>query len=281
LDCVRQSTGEKMNILAVFSQGDDGNLMVGRNGIFYDRKGKDYDATITQIISNPISIGQAFWSPYKSLVRFIEKQVAQRAATASASAATSLQSAGATAPTKFDTGTLAAISLVITGLITALSAIFSKLFGLPAWEIPLAIALVLLAISMPSVVVAWLKLRKRNIGPILDANGWAVNAQARMNVPFGASLTKVATLPPGSQRDLIDPYTEKKHYWPIAVVFIIIIGLGLAWYFGKLDQQLPTKMRSVTVLGTNAPAYVPPAPTNSIPVLTGTNAPAATNAPAK
>ena len=36
--------------------------------------------------------------------------------------------------------------------------------------------------------IAWLKLRKRNLGPILDANGWAVNAKARMNVPFGGAL---------------------------------------------------------------------------------------------
>jgi hypothetical protein len=140
---------------------------------------------------------------------------------------------------------------------------------------------VLLAISTPSVVVAWLKLRKRNIGPILDANGWAVNAQARMNVPFGASLTKVATLPPGSQRDLLDPYAEKKQMWPIPLLLIIIVGLGAAWYFGKLDKQLPAQMRSVTIMGTNAPAYIPPVPTNSVPQLTGTNTVAAgTNAAA-
>ena len=281
MDCVRQSTGEKLNILAVFSQGDDGNLMVGRNGIFYDRKGKDYDATITQIIANPISIAQAFWSPYKKVMRYIEQQVAQRAASANASVAAGLQAsatapaAGAVAaPTKIDTGTLAAIGLVLTTLMGALSVLFSKLFGLPVWEIPLAVLAILLAISTPSVIIAWLKLRKRNIGPILDANGWAVNAQARMNVPFGASLTKVATLPPGSQRDLMDPYADKKSPWPIAIVLVILIGLGIAWYYGKLDQQLPTGMKSVSVLGTNAPAYVPPTPTNSVPAVTATNAPA-------
>jgi hypothetical protein len=278
IDCVRKPTGEKLSILAVFTQGDDGNLMVGRNGIFYDRKGNDYDATITQIIPNPISIAQAFWSPYKKVMRFIEEQVAKRAASADANSAANLQSAGsatAATPPKFDTGTLAAIGLVLSTLLTALSVIFAKLFGLkPVWEIPVAMLGILVAISMPSVIIAWLKLRKRNIGPILDANGWAVNAQARMNVPFGASLTKIATLPPGSQRDLRDPYAEKKSPWPIVIVLAIIIGLGIAWYLGKLDQQLPVRVRSVTVLGTNAPAYVPPAPTNSVPAVTGTNAPA-------
>jgi len=30
--------------------------MVGRNGVFYDRKGRDYDATITKIVASPISL---------------------------------------------------------------------------------------------------------------------------------------------------------------------------------------------------------------------------------
>ena len=85
-DCSRKATGEKMQIVAAFTGGDSDNLMVGRNGIFYDRKGRDWDATITKIIDNPISIRQAFWAPYKKLVRMIEEQVAKRAAAADAAA---------------------------------------------------------------------------------------------------------------------------------------------------------------------------------------------------
>ena len=66
-DCSRPSTGEKMTIAAAFTGGDNDNLFVGRNGLFYDRQGRDWDATITKIIDNPISIRQAFWSPYKKL----------------------------------------------------------------------------------------------------------------------------------------------------------------------------------------------------------------------
>jgi hypothetical protein len=95
VDCVRKATGQKLTVVAVFSQGDDENLMVGRNGVFYDRKGLDYDATITKIISNPISLRQAFWSPYKKFVRLIEEQVAKRAAAASAEADAKLAAAAA------------------------------------------------------------------------------------------------------------------------------------------------------------------------------------------
>jgi hypothetical protein len=280
LDCTRKATGEKRNIVAVFSQGDDGNLMVGRNGVFYDRKGNDFDATITQIISNPISIRQAFWTPYKKLTRFIEEQVAKRAAAANTAATANLQTSatstatrGGAAPTKIDTGTLAAIGLVLTTLLSALSLIFSKIFNLSPWQIPLVVLGIILAISAPSVVMAWLKLRLRNLGPILDANGWAVNARAKLSVPFGASLTQMATLPPGSQRDLRDPYRAKSQIAEIvvAIVLIVIVILGITWYLGKLDRGLPPKMRSVTVLGTNAPAYTPP-PNPS--AAAGTNAPA-------
>jgi hypothetical protein len=122
--------------------------------------------------------------------------------------------------------------------------------------------------------MAWLQLRKRNLGPILDANGWAVNAKAKMNVPFGASLTQIAVLPPGSHRDLVDPYAEKKNPWPaIIVVVLILITLGAGWYYGKFDTFLPPKANSVSALGVNAPAYV----------AQGTNAPGwkalGTNAP--
>ena len=81
-DCARPGTGEKMHIVAAFTAGDSDNLMVGRNGLFYDRQGRDWDATITKIIDNPISIRQAFWAPYKKFVRMIEEQVAKRAAAA-------------------------------------------------------------------------------------------------------------------------------------------------------------------------------------------------------
>jgi hypothetical protein len=281
LDCVRKATGEKLGIVAIFSQGDDDNLMVGRNGVFYDRKGNDFDATISKIVANPISVRQAFWAPYKKLVRFVEEQVSKRAAAADAAATANLQSAATTAPAapaapnKIDTGTLAAIGLVLTTLMGALGMIFTKIFDIkPPWAIPLVFIALVFAVSMPSVIMAWLQLRKRNLGPILDANGWAVNAKAKMNVPFGASLTQIAMLPPGSQRDLVDPFAEKKSPWPkIIAVLVVLVVIGGGWYFGKLDKLIPPKIRSTTVLGTNTPAYVPPPVL--VPPAAATNAPAA------
>ena len=78
-DLTRAASGGKMTVAAAFTAGDSDYLMVGRNGIFYDRAGRDWDATITKIVDHPISIGQAFWAPYKKVLRWIEEQVAKRA----------------------------------------------------------------------------------------------------------------------------------------------------------------------------------------------------------
>lgn len=241
-DAVRKGTGEKMSLVAAFTGGDADNLMVGRNGIFYDRKGRDWDATITKIVDNPISIKQAFWSPYKKLVRLIEEQIAKRAAEADSQAndrlaAMSQLAANADkakpAGSKIDIGTVAALGVAF-GSIGAAVGYFLGLFkGIPAWQFPLVLAALVLMVSGPAMIIAWLKLRKRNLGPILDANGWAVNAKARMNVPFGGSLTAVAALPPGAQIDLTDKYAEKSSLWP--KVFMVLFLVWWVYAFAKED----------------------------------------------
>jgi len=104
-------------------------------------------------------------------------------------------------------------------------------------------------------VLAWLKLRRRNLGPILDANGWAINSRARINVAFGAAMTELAKLPPGAQRSLDDPFADKRTPWRRWFVLAVIIVLAGSWYVGKLDKLLPEEARSTTVLGSHAPAF--------------------------
>ena len=93
---------------------------------------------------------------------------------------------------------IALLSLALGTLATAFAGILAFLGKFEAWQVPLVLLGIMLVISAPSMAIAWLKLRKRNLGPILDANGWAVNAKAKMNVPFGGALTGVAALPPGA-----------------------------------------------------------------------------------
>jgi len=264
-DCVRKGTGEKKSIVAIFSQGDDDNLMVGRNGIFYDRKGRDFDATITKLVSNPISLRQAFWAPYKKLVRMIEEMIAKRAAAADAASTSKLESTATAVanvdkakpaePKKVDVGAVAAMGVAFSAL-SAVAVGFLGLFkGIAPWQLPLIIIAFMLLISVPSLILAFMKLRKRNLGPILDANGWAVNAKARINVPFGTSLTGIAKLPPGATIDVSDKYAEKSAAWPKILIVLFVIwwihaylnheGWIYRWTDGKYGRPTPEVQKQI------------------------------------
>ncbi|HOX01794.1 MAG TPA: hypothetical protein P5555_05130 [Candidatus Paceibacterota bacterium] len=272
-DCTRRGAADKMTIAAAFTAGDSDNLMVGRNGVFYDRKGQDWDATIVKIIDQPISIGQAFWSPYKKFIRLIEQQI-EKFASAREKAAEDKMAAGvagaaqkidapkaAAPPTAFDIGKMvgifAAIGLAIGAIGTAIAALAGSFMNLVWWQKPVAIVAVMLLISAPSMIIAWLKLRQRNLGPILDANGWAVNGRVRINIPFGGALTKTAKLPPNSSRTLDDPYAEKRR-GPLYLTILIILALAAAAAYGwhryhKSQEAKTPQLEQIAPAGTNAP----------------------------
>ncbi len=275
-ECKRRNSNEKMIIATAVTGGDSDNLMVGRNGIFYDTQGNDWDATVIKIIDHPICVSQAFWAPYKRIGRMIGEQL-EKVAAAKDKAVEARSGAGIAAvvltPEKvpppvppFDigkfAGIFAAIGLAFGAMATAAAAIVGVFLGLLLWQMPLAVGGILLAISGPSMLIAFLKLRQRNLGPILDANGWAVNTKARINIPFGSTLTKLAELPKGSERILRDPFAEKEPHWKRWVfLLVLLMALGFAWnkgYIGKWASQLTSLSSS---LKTTPPATeVPPAP---------------------
>ncbi|MFO0612749.1 MAG: hypothetical protein U0414_09190 [Polyangiaceae bacterium] len=142
----------------------------------------------------------------------------------------------------------------MTGIAGFFTATIGMFLGLGVW-MPFGILGILLAISGPSMLIAWIKLRKRSLGPILDANGWAVNNRAKINVPFGVTLTHLAKLPEGASRALDDPYADKPIKWKRWVALGVVALLAVLWFAGTLDKWLPDAAKSSTVLKkTEAPA---------------------------
>src|SRR5690606_36679505 len=107
--------------------------------------------------------------------------------------------------------TVAALGVAVGALGAFLTTVIgyrTGLLALPFWQVCLVFAGIVLAISLPSMAIAWLKLRQRNLGPILDANGWAVNGRVKMNVPFGAKLTTVGQVPMNAKSSFVVRYPE-------------------------------------------------------------------------
>ncbi len=249
-DCVARHSNAKMTIVAVMTDGEVNNLKVGVNAIFYDRQGNDYDATVTKIIDNPISVRQAFWAPYRKMGNFIEEQINKIAAkqdskvmteaTAKISAAGE-KAAAPEAPKQaaaFDVskfaGIFAMIGMALGSIGTFLASALATLTSLGWIQLLATILGIILIISGPSMVMAWMKLRKRNLAPILNANGWAVNSSVIVNVRFGQKLTSVAKVPVFVGND---PFADKKMpAWKKALIWVgvgVVLAVGIYFLLPK------------------------------------------------
>ena len=249
-DCTCKSKPGSMTIAAVVTDGDVGAIMVGKHAVFYDRDGLGWNATVTKIIENPISIRQAFWSPYRKMARSVEDMINKRAAEKDAKVMAdanskidnaNLPADGQKAEVKppFDiakfAGIFAAIGLALGLVASAIGGLFAWL-GLHWYHWVIMFAAIILIISGPAMIMAWLKLRKRNLAPVLNANGWALNQRILVNTKFGATLTGIAKYPIVKTKD---PFTTRAPWWKRMLRWLfLIICLCVAVYF-----ILPKDMR--------------------------------------
>ena len=242
--CSSKRRAASMDIVAVMTSGDIDDLRPGKNGIFYDLDGNDWDATVTKIVDNPISIRNAFWSPYRKFWEFcvglINKSAADKenkvigqmqakASTVTAAPAVPADGTAAAPKPAFDiakfAGIFAAIGLALGYIGSFITQLAAGIARTPWWQLLVAVAVIMLLISGPSCFIAWSKLRKRNLGPVLNANGWAINSKVLVNIIFGGKLTTVARYP---KLNISDPYLQKVPAWKKWFGWIIFILVALA-----------------------------------------------------
>lgn len=253
-DCVTPTKPAKLAIVAAVTVGEIGDLAVGKNAIFYDNEGVVWDAVITKIIDNPISVGQAFWSPYRRLATTIENLINKSAADKDAAMMkdlnTKVNSVPTTAPAAADAkaapaqpfdigkfaGIFAAFGMALGMIGTALASLAKGIFALKWWQLIAAFVGIMLVISGPAMVMAWMKLRRRNIAPLLNANGWAINAASKISIPFGETLTDIVKFP---KMKLKDPYAKKGlpawKKWLISLSVLVVVVAGL--WLGNLLKR--------------------------------------------
>lgn len=254
-DCTTKTSPAKLQIVAAVTVGEIGSLIVGKNAVYYDNAGVEWDAVITKVVDNPISVLQSFWSPYRRMATAVEnlinKSAAEKDNKMMADATAKINAAPTTLPATpaegadaaaakpaaappFDiakfAGIFAAIGMAVGMIGTALVTLAKGLWELSWWQLVLVFLGILLLISGPAMVLAWLKLRRRNIAPILNANGWAVNAASKISIPFGETLTDMAKYP---KMKLKDPYAKKgmPAWAKVLITLLILAAAGAVWYF--------------------------------------------------
>jgi hypothetical protein len=240
-ECRRKDSPNKFYIAAVFSDGDSANLIVGRNGVFRDHAGKLWDSTIVRMIENPISIREAFFRPYVRIGRFIGEQLEKWATsrdkamqkqmeTGVESVADGKQDANTNSSARNIggiAGMVAAGGIALGAIGAGLASLFNTFKTLDWWEFPVILFALMLMISFPSMIIAWLKIRKRTLAPLLDASGWAVNGRTLISMKLGRILTRRATVPVEAQCKF-DERARGRH-WLCAAIAALILAAALGW----------------------------------------------------
>ena len=269
--CESKVKKETMNIAAILTEGQIANLRVGQNAVFYDRQGNEWDAVVTKIISNPISVAQAFMSPYRkfadTLSERMKKSLADKenkvmgdmtgkAGSINVPAAEGTEAAKTAAKPSFD---ITKISILVAAFGMAFSCVTLALKALfkPWYTILLVLAALVVCISGPSMLITWIKLRKRNLGPILNANGWAINSKILVNSRFGSYFTHLVRLP---KIKAVDPLSDKTPLWKkilLWLVFIVVVA-GAAWLICPADKR-PFCSKAETEVAVDSTAAAEPA----------------------
>lgn len=236
--CTSEKLGKSFNIAAVLTDGDVDGLREGKNAVFYDRDGNDYTAKVVAIVDNPVSIRQAFWAPYKKVARMINDKIDKKAAEKNEKSMSGLtdvtnQATDGKAPaiaSTFDiakfAGIFAAIGMAIGYIGAFLTSLATGIKETPFWQLVLIIIGLMLVISGPSMFIAWRKIRKRDLGPVLNANGWAINASALVRAQFGKTLTSLAKYP---SLTAVDPAAraQRTRRWIYGILAVLCITAGV------------------------------------------------------
>lgn len=229
---VRSAKEIKYEVAVPVTSGGKGNLYIGKRGIFQDIHGQDWDAEITDIVENPISLYEALIRPFKNFAKLINSKIEEIKSVAESKLGSVVKE------NKVDTGTQPPLSapprekipdgkspglgnffmggsIAIAALGSGFAFITKTLSEVQWYTIVFTLLGGLLAVLIPTFISAFIKLKKRDMTTILEASGWAINV--RMNLTF--QLGKFFTSRP-------KPPLKVRRYKLILFVIIIVILAG-------------------------------------------------------
>ncbi len=224
----REGTAPVLTLAAPVTAGERGRLRIGKRGMFIDNQGKQFDAVVVDLIEHPISIKEAALAPFRRAGQMVSQRLeswlgaqrdSQEKAAHAAAEKQALQAAEAAKdPAKAKDKEVAkpadgkakdakeapkseglnVNSLIIgggmalAGVGALLASVLAALSTLRGW---LGIAGIFAAVAGLSAVLGWLKLRRRDMSLLLEANGWAVNLRMPVSRRIGLLFTRAPDLP--------------------------------------------------------------------------------------
>jgi hypothetical protein len=283
------------------TRGRSTGLEVGKRGIFHDVNGQEHDATVVQVIRQPVSLWEAMTMPFQRIGKFITSKVealassgdkafdaqlekgythsVQAAATppAAPAVAGAAPAPAAAAPGGGLGGLVVAGGIAFAALGSALAFIVTQMRSLSLGDVLSAAITIAAIVMIPSGLLGWLKLRKRNLALLLEGSGWALNDRLMLTQELARLITRKPRLPHGATIDHQDRLrstlegirgdeeeedTEEEIPGSVKLLVALFVLFALLWQFREplLRLACGREWLSGATCSALLPPVAPPAP---------------------
>lgn len=237
LDVIPNDKSPVLKVAMPATTGTRGNLSVGKRGVFFDLKGAEHDAVITKIVEAPISLREAMFAPFKKVGDFLIGKIEGKSAAAEKSLISTVDTttknpptaSGANSPSNMMMG----LSLSVAALGSSLAFITKALGDMNAMTIIQGLGIAFLAVLIPIIIVAFIKLSRQDLSLILEGCGWAVNQRMRLTNKLRKQFTSRAPFPREAEGTPCKRFFRNLFFSALAIVdiyclywFIKVIILG-------------------------------------------------------
>ncbi len=217
----RNEPVERCFIATAVTAGGKGNICVGKRGIFFSIGGKVWDAKVVKTVEAPISMREAMKQPFINLGNFLGAKIEKISGSGEKHLEAALDThigkventMGETIKEAGETGTppekpepasdvrgmMMGASVAVAAVGSSFAFIAQTLSQMHWRNLVIALGVGLALILVPTAVVGWYKLRRRDLAAILEASGWAINAQMRLRRGLKRFFTQKTRRPPGSK----------------------------------------------------------------------------------
>ncbi len=229
-------------IAVALTTGDSDGLHIGKRGVFFSTDGQEWDAEVVDILDNPVSLEEALKAPFAKVRQFVVNQAEKFNKTQQ----TKVEKAISKPPsTTAGRDILLAGSLGFAAVGSAFAYITQALAKAGLFNVLgvlLGIALIILG---PSLLIGYLKLRKRDLTTLLEASGWAINVRMRLSRGLGELFTYKATLPVSANcesNDLIAHFKRnlgaESVNWIRVVLLAVLFGQILLFLLARFSPEI-------------------------------------------
>ena len=233
------------------TRGTADGLFKSRRGVFVDRQGRYHEAVIVDLVENPVSLQEALLAPFERIGDYLSGKLENWSKKLESDFDKKVTEVSKTsAPAMSGMNPLMGGTVALAALSSAFAFVTKQLADLGGPKILLALVIVCLLIMVPTVLLASVRLYRRNLAGLIAASGWALNDRMRLTTGLGRLFTRRPPLPKGAVSLTRDLVTEQLNR----------VDPGSAWrtYSGHAAQAITVLTLLVSLFAVAMPRTIWP-----------------------